>query len=161
MNIYSNLAFTLTGYRINAEELAAIISNFIKMRKMMKEPIDVREGVITDFRISPNIRIGESCEVSAVYKGDVKSGYFSLLIEDCDGVKQSFADSNSVVHKILDSGKSVQTGKLNFTNGVYESKWKFTSNPPLYKGYAKATVQMFEDTNVYPLTFQEKEIRLV
>ena len=64
-------------------------------------------------------------------------GYFSLMIQDCDGVKQWFKDNSSVGHKLLDSGERVQTGRLNFSNGLYESKWKFRPNPPLYAGYAK------------------------
>ena len=53
------------------------------------------------------------------------------------------------------------TGTLNFSNGLYDSKWKFTPSRPLYVGYAKTIVHVFEDTNVYPLTFQEKDIHLV
>ena len=161
MNIYSNISFSMTGYSHNAEEIATTICNFIKIRKMMKKPLDAREGAITEFRIQPKIRIGESCEVSAVYKGSVNSGYFSLMIQDRDGVKQWFPDDGSVGTKMLDSGQSVRTGRLNFTNGVYESKWKFTPNVPLYKGHAMAIVLMFEDTNLYPLTFQEINIFLI
>ena len=161
MNIYSNVSYSMTGYWYNAEELAATISNIIKMRKMLKAPVDAREGIITDFSIQPEIRIGESHEVSAIYKGSVKSGYFALMIVDRDGVKQWFPDSNSVDHKILDSGTSVRTGKLNFSSGLYESKWKFIPERPLYSGHAKAVIHIFEGTSVYPLTFQEKDIRLI
>jgi hypothetical protein len=143
------------------ESLANLVSNLIATRKLMKAPLDAREGIITDFRIPSKIRIDELHEVSAVYKGSVKSGYFSLLIIDRDGIKQWFEDSNSVGYKTLDSGESVRTGNLNFSNGLYESKWKFTPGRPLYTGYAKAIVHMFEDTNVYPLTFQEKDIHLI
>ena len=144
---------------INLDNIATMIGNVIKLRKM-KFPA-ARRGVITEFRIPRKIRIEESSEVSAVYKGSVKSGYFTLLIVDRDGVKQWFEDCNSVDHKILDSGRSVQTGRLNFSNGRHESNWKFTPSRPLYAGYAKAIVHMFEDTNLYPLTFQEKDIHLV
>ena len=144
------------------ESLANDIKNFLARRKMMRVPLlNFRRGIIKDFRVPSKMRIGESYEVSAIYEGSVKSGYFSLLIVDRDGIKQWFEDSNSVDHKNLDSGKTILTGKLNFSNDLYESKWKFTPGPPLYKGYAKAIVHMFEDTNVYPLTFQEKYIHLI
>jgi hypothetical protein len=83
------------------------------------------------------------------------------MIQDCNGVKQWFKDNSSVGHKLLDSGERVQTGRLNFSNGLYESKWKFRPNPPLYAGYAKAVVGMFEDTNLIPLSLQEKDIHLI
>jgi len=82
------------------------------------------------------------------------------MIQDVDGVKQWFEDDNSIGDKFVDSGQTVQTGRLNFSNGLYESRWKFRPNPPLYKGYTKAVVFMFEGPNVYPLTFQEKNIHL-
>jgi hypothetical protein len=43
------------------------------------------------------------------------------MIQDAVGIKQWFTDNNSVGRKILDSGESVQTGTLNFSNGLYES----------------------------------------
>lgn len=109
---------------IGLENLVTTIGNIIKIRKM-KAPLHIRHDVIKYFRIPPKIRIGNWSEVSAVYKGSVKSGYFSLMIQDCDGVKQWFKDNSSVDHKLLNSGERVQTGKLNFSNGLYESKWKF------------------------------------
>jgi hypothetical protein len=78
------------------------------------------------------------------------------MIQDADGIKQWFTDNNSVCRKILDSGESVQTGLLNFSNGLYERTWIFRPSPPLFAGWAKAVVGMFEDTNVVPLDFQEK-----
>ena len=81
-------------------------------------------------------------DISAVYEGSVKSGFLSLMIQDCDGVQQVCKDSNSVNVKILDSGERAETGKLNFTNLSYESKWKF------------------EDRDVISLGFQEKDIIL-
>lgn len=144
------------------EDIASGFQNYIAERKMMKEPIlESRRGVITDFRIPRKLRIGNTYEVSAVYRGSVKSGYFTLIIQDADGSKQRFNDCNSVVDKLLYSGKSVQTGTLNFLNGIHESKWEFTPYRPLYYGYAKATVCMFEDTTYYPLAVQEKEIQLI
>ncbi|HKQ22361.1 MAG TPA: hypothetical protein VJS91_10005 [Nitrososphaeraceae archaeon] len=143
------------------EGIANDLSNYLKIRKMMKAPLrDAGRGVIEDFKIQPNIRIGDWHEVSAVYKGRVKSGYFSLMIEDRTGVKQWFKDVNSIGRKLLDSGKNVESGTITFSNGLYESKWKFKPSPPLYTGYAKAVVHMFEDTNVFPLVTQEKDIHL-
>jgi hypothetical protein len=104
------------------EGLANLIQNLFAIRKMMKGPLlDTRRGIIKAFRIQPKIRIGDSYEVSVVYEGSVKAGYFSLMIQDAVGIKQWFTDNNSVGRKILDSGESVQTGTLNFSNGLYES----------------------------------------
>ena len=99
-------------------------------------------------------------DISAVYEGSVKSGFFSLMIQDCDGVKQVYKDSNSIDIKILDSGEHVETGKLNFTNLSYESKWKFRPDPPLKAGRGKAIVGMFADGDAIPLDFQEKVLIL-
>ena len=82
------------------------------------------------------------------------------MIQDCDGVKQVYKDSNSIDIKILDSGEHVETGKLIFTNFSYESKWKFRPDPPLKVGRGKAIVGMFEDKDVILLDFQEKDIIL-
>lgn len=82
------------------------------------------------------------------------------MIQDADGIKQWFTDNNSVGHIIPDSGESVQTGTLNFSNGLYESTWRFRPSPPLYAGWAKAVVGLFEDTNVVPIDFQEKFLHL-
>jgi len=101
-----------------------------------------RHGVIKDFIIPHRIKIRSWSDISAVYEGSVKSGFFSLMIQDCDGVQQVCKDSNSVNVKILDSGERAETGKLNFTNLSYESKWKF------------------EDRDVISLGFQEKDIIL-
>lgn len=144
------------------EDIASGFENYFAERKMIKEPLlEYRRGVITDFRIPPKLRIGDTYEVSAVYRGSVKSGYFSLIIQDADGSKQRYNDNNTVDHKLLDSGKSVQTGTLNFSNGIHESTWEFTPDRPLYYGNAKAVVLMFEDTNFYPLSFLEKDIHLI
>ena len=97
---------------------------------------------------------GVSC---AVYKGSVKSGYFSLMIQDVDGVKQWFEDDNSIGDKFVDSGQTVQTGRLNFSNGLYESRWKFRPDPPLKAGRGNAIVGMFGDRDAIPLDFQEKD----
>jgi hypothetical protein len=107
-----------------AENIANSIKNFIATSKIMKVPLDpgLGRGVITDFIIPSKINIGDWHEVSAVYKGSVKSGYFSLMIQDRDGIKQLLKDSNSIGHKLLDSGQSVQIGTLNFSNGLYKSK---------------------------------------
>ena len=113
-----------------------------------------------DFVIPPKVRIGGWYEVSAVFQGSIKCGYFSLLIQDRDGIKQWFPDKNSMIQKLSDSGKRIQTGTLTFSNGLYESKWKIRPERPLYAGYAKAVIHMFEDTNVYPLAIQEKDIHL-
>ena len=138
---------------------ANLVENLMKIRKLMKAPlVDSRPGIITDFRIPSEITIGDWYEVSAIYKGSVKSGYFSLMIQDADGIKQWFTDSNS--RKILGSGESLQTGILNFSNGLYESRWKFRPDPPLYPGWAKAMVCMFEEASVVPLDYQEKFIHL-
>ena len=126
----------------------------------MKAHLDAREGIIIDFRIPTKIKIGECYDVSATYKGSVRSGFFSLMIEDRTGVKQWYKDSNSVGQKSLGSGELGQTGSINFSNGLYESKWKFRPDAPLYSGYAKAIVHMFEDTRVYPLAIQEKDVHL-
>ena len=75
-------------------------------------------------------------------------------------MKQVYKDSNSVDVKILYSGKRVETGKLNFTNHSYESKWKFGPGPPLKAGRGKAIVGMFGDRDAIPLDFQEKDIIL-
>lgn len=150
------------GYPFGLEDITNSMENFIAEIKMMKTPVlKSGRGIIKDFTIPSKIRIDESYEVSAPYQGSVKFGYFSLLIVDRDYVKQWFPDSNSVGRKLLDSGESVQTGILNFSNGLYESEWKFTPSHPLYAGYAKAIIHMFEDTNVYPLTFHEKDIHLI
>jgi hypothetical protein len=147
--------------RHGLESWANLVENLIAMRKLMKAPLaDARRGIITDFRIPSKIRIDELYEVSAVYKGSVKDGYFSLMIQDADGIKQWYKDSNSVRDKLLDSGKSVQTGILNFSNGLYESKWKFSPSSPLYPGWAKAMLCMFEEGSVVPLDYQEKFIHL-
>ena len=82
------------------------------------------------------------------------------MIQDCDGVQQVCKDSNSVNVKILDSGEHAETGKLNFTNLSYESKWKFRPDPPLKAGRGKAIVGVFEDRDVISLGFQEKDIIL-
>jgi len=37
------------------EDIANYIENFITERKMMKEPLDARKGVITDFRIPSKV----------------------------------------------------------------------------------------------------------
>lgn len=144
------------------ENLVNIISNMLKKRKMMEAPLlDSRRGIIEDFRIPTNLRIGDLYEVSAVYKGSVKSGYFSLMIQDVDGVKQWFPDKNSIDQKLSNFGKTVQTGRLNFSGGTYEGKWKFRPERPLYAGHAKAIIHVFEDTDVYPLVFQEKDVHLI
>jgi uncharacterized protein with NRDE domain len=129
---------------------------------MMNQPLqNTRKGIIKNFIIPPKVSIGDWHEVTAVFQGSVKSGYFSLMLQDRDGIKQWFPDINSMIQKLSDSGENIHTGTLNFSDGLYESKWKFRPTTPLYKGQAKAVVQMFEDSNVYPLTFQEKDIRLV
>ena len=162
MNVFSIVSIILgSSYSYNAEEVATAISNIFRIKNMRKKALDVRVGSITEFRIQPEIKIGESYQVSATYEGSVKGGYLNLLIVDRDGVKQWFADENSIDQKLLDSGKRVQAGKLNFSNGVYESKWEFTPRRPLYAGYAKAIVHMFEDSNVYPLALLEKDINLI
>ena len=145
------------------EGFAKAIENFIAIRKIMQASHDpgLSRGVITDFRIPSKIRIGDLHEVSAVYKGSIRSGYFSLMIQDRDGIKQWFKDSNSIDHEFPDSDDHVQTGRLNFSNGEYESKWKFRPDAPLYAGYAKAVICMFENTNLYPLVLQEKDIHLI
>jgi len=106
------------------------------------------------------MKIRSWSDISAVYEGSVKSGFFSLMIQDCDGVQQVCKDSNSVDVKILDSGERAETGKLNFTNLSNESKWKFRPDPPLKAGRGKAIVGMFEDRDVISLGFQEKDIIL-
>ena len=106
------------------------------------------------------MKIRSWSDISAVYEGNVKSGFFSLMIQDCDGVKQVYKDSNSIDIKILDSGEHVETGKLNFTNHSYESKWKFGPGPPLKAGRGKAIVGMFGDRDAIPLDFQEKVLIL-
>lgn len=143
------------------EMIAHLVEHFIAVRKIMKRPFDGSSGIITEFRIPSKIRIGDWSEVSVVYEGSVISGYFSLMIEDRTGVKQWFTDNNGVAHILIDSGKKIQTGKLSFSKGRYESKWKFTPDRPLYSGYAKAIMHMFEDTNVYPLAIQQKDIHLI
>ena len=75
-------------------------------------------------------------------------------------MKQVYRDSNRVDVKILDSGEHVETGKLNFTNLSYESKWKFRPDPPLKAGRGKAIGGMFGDRDAIPLDFQEKDIIL-
>lgn len=144
----------------NIEDFITAISDLIKIRKM-KVPPYTKHGVIKDIRIPPKIRIGDCYEVSAVYEGRLKSGYFSLMIQDRDGIKQWFRDKSNVGHIFLDSGKSNQTGALNFSNGRYESKWKFRPCPPLYAGWAKAVICMFGDTKSVPLDLQEKDIQLI
>ena len=67
------------------EGLANLIQNLFAIRKMMKGPLlDIRRGIIKDFRIQPKIRIGDLYEVSVVYEGSIKTGYFSLMIQDAD-----------------------------------------------------------------------------
>lgn len=142
------------------EGIAYLLQYFLWLRKYMKIPFSGSEGIITDFKIPDKIGIGDVSEVSAVYKGSIKSGYFSLMIEDHTGVKQSFVDYNSVKHIVVDSGKKIQTGRLDLLNCEYESKWKFTPLYPLYVGYAKAVVQIFEGSSVFPLAIKEKDIHL-
>lgn len=148
---------------LGAEPFAHFVETLIAIRKIMKAPIDPRHsrGAITEFRIPAKVRIGDWHEVTAVYKGSVKSGYFNLMIQDRDGIKHWFKDNNSVDDKLLDSGVHIQTGRLNFSNGQYESNWKFRPERPLYSGYAKAVICMFEDTKEYPLVLQEKDIHLI
>lgn len=142
------------------EMMAHLVEYFIAVRKIMKTPFDGSEGNITDFRIPPRIRIGDWCEVSAIYKGSVKSGYFSLMIEDRTGVKQRFNDNNTVRDISLGSGKKIVSGTIDISNDRYESKWRFMPSRPLYSGYAKAVLHIFEGTNVYPLAIHEKDIHL-
>ena len=151
-----------TGPPRGLEPLAKLIENWIETRKILKQPLkNTRRGKIMDFVIPPKVRIGDWHEVSAIFQGSVKSGYFNLMIQDRDGIKQWFGDKNSINHKLLDTGKRVITGTLNFSNGAYESTWKFRPERPLYAGHAKAIIHMFEDTDVYPLAFQEKDILLI
>lgn len=148
---------------LGAERFAHFVKTLITIRKIMKAPLDPSHsrGEITEFRIPANVRIGDWHEVTAVYKGSIKSGYLSLMIQDRDGIKQWFKDNNSVDHKLLDSGEQVQTGRLNFSNSQYESTWKFRPDRPLYSGYVKAVICMVEDTRVYPLVLDEKNIHLI
>ena len=151
-----------TGPPRGLEPIAKLIENWIETRKMLKQPLkNTRRGKIMDFVIPPKVRIGDWHEVSAIFQGSVKSGYFSLMIQDRDGVKQWFPDENSVGQKLSATGKSIQTGTQNFSNSTYESYWKFMPERPLYAGHAKAIIHMFEDTDVYPLAFQEKDILLI
>ena len=141
--------------------ITAVKKWFVKKRSPNSDlSLNHRHGVIKDFIIPHRIKIRSWSDISAVYEGSVKSGFFSLMIQDCDGVKQVYKDSNSIDIKILDSGEHVETGKLNFTNLSYESKWKFRPDPPLKAGRGKAIVGMFGDRDAIPLDFQEKDIIL-
>jgi hypothetical protein len=103
-------------------------------------------GFVKNFNIPRKIRIGSWSEVSAIYVGSVESGFFDLIITDCHGTSQWFGDYNgSIEGRHLDTGEYIETGKLNFTNGRYEGRWKFKPESPLKPGKAKAEVGMFED----------------
>lgn len=91
----------------------------------------VDRGIVRDIKIPRKIKIGSWSEVSAVYEGSVDSGFFDLKITDCEGTPQWFVDKGSSKGRHLDTGEYIETGKLNFTNGRYEGKWKFRPESPL------------------------------
>lgn len=61
---------------LGAERFAHFVKTLITIRKIMKAPLDPSHsrGEITEFRIPANVRIGDWHEVTAVYKGSIKSG---------------------------------------------------------------------------------------
>lgn len=119
------------------------IRNFFQNKKSTSAV--PKHGRVTDFKIPRKLKIGNWFEVSAVYEGSVESGFFSLKIIDCEGTEQWQGDNGSVEGRHLDSGEYIETGKLNFTNGRYEGRWKFRPEAKLKPGKGKAEVGMFED----------------
>lgn len=142
-----------------------------KQKRLEVLPSDVGRGNISEFRISHKIKIGSWSKVSAVFRGTVNSGFFSLIIKDCDDKEQWFQDHKSVEGKYGDNGQYIETGILCFINDSYSSEWKFRPDRPLKPGKGKAIVGMFEErdyvdkngntiNNRPHLDLQEKDIIL-
>jgi hypothetical protein len=69
------------------EDFVIAIWNSVNLRKM-KALHDTRHGFIIEFRIRQEIRIGDWYAISAICEDSVKSGYFSLVIQNRDSIKQ-------------------------------------------------------------------------
>ena len=166
------MELTILSFILGIPAALVAVKKLLERKKMTSSDHSVvRRGFVTDFKIPRKIKIGNWSEVSAVYEGSVESGFFDLIITDCEGTSQWFGDNGSIEGRHLDTGEYIETGKLNFTNGTYEGRWKFRPDPPLKPGKSKAEVGMFEDkdfvgtdgkTNSHRphIDIQEKEVIL-
>lgn len=163
----------------SAINVSKAIIDFIQGKKKIDnsanniKPLEIGHGTITDLKIPHKIKIGSWHEVSARFSGSVNSGFFSIKIQDSfDNPPQWYGDYGSIrgVYN-NETGKYVETGALNLTNGSYSNGWVFKPDLPLRRGKGKVTIGIFEDKDYADnsgqiihhrphITLEEREILL-
>lgn len=104
------------------------------------KPFELGKGKIIDWNIPHQIIIGRPIEVYAKFLGSVEFGFFTFYITDSSGVTRYYEDKRSV-------DESLQIGKVQIKDDIYENKWKFSVENDLKPGKCKAEIGMYEDPN--------------